>query len=271
MLGRLLLLRRPRRAEILRDLAAELAPGDPERLVRAAARAEVRLQLEALDRARLVARARADGLELLPRDGAVVMLSHVGHHALAGPLLARLGLRPVEVALSARDLSGRLPSASTAGTWFRDLVERRDRGLVERTDATGWLGPAVKGLAAGRLVVWPGDAALGTRTMTLPFLGRPWPFPTGGARAAVIAGKPLVYAHVIRGAAGVHTLRLSAPITPPPSGSSRASRGWVEAAMAGFVAELERVVRANPELYLWRMATMIELYGAGGVGGANSP
>ena len=28
---------------------------------------------------------------------------------------------------------------------------------------------------------------------------------------------------------------------------------------------------ASPTAYLWRMATMIELYGAGGVGGANSP
>lgn len=268
MLAQLLLLRRPRRAGILRELAAQVAPGDVDRVVIEAARAEVRLQLESLVRARLVARAEVSGLERLPRDGAVVMLSHVGHHALAGPLLARHGLHPIEVALSAGELSGRLPSASTAGGWFRALVERRERGLgVERTDATRWLGPAVKGLAAGRLVVWPGDAALGSRTLTLPFLGRPWPFPTGGARAAVVAEKPLVYAHVVRGAAGVHTLRLSAPISPPASGSSRASRGWVQDTMAGFVAGLERVVRANPELYLWRMATMIDLYGAGSAWG----
>lgn len=280
VLGELLLRRRPERARVLRELAAAIAAGAAgsagsgaagsagsgaswvDAVVQRSAQAEVRLQLESLDRARVLARVQARGAEHLPLDGGVVMLSHVGHHALAGAWLAREGRQPLEVALRPSELQERLPGASRAGGWFRGIVERRDRVLgVERTDVTRWLGPAVKALASGRLVVWPGDAAFGIRTEVLPFLGRPWRFPTGAVRAAVLTGKPVVFVHVVRVAPGVNQIQISNQRYPPVGQSTRAAQSWVRETMQAFVASLEHVVLERPELYLWRMATMIDVYG----------
>lgn len=275
VLGEILLRRRPERARILRELVVAIAPGSAgsagsgaaraawvDAVVRRSAQAEVRLQLESLDRARVLARVQARGAEHLPRGGGVVMLSHVGHHALAGAWLAGEGYQPLEVALRPRELQERLPGASRAGGWFRELVERRDRALgVERTDVTRWLGPAVKALASGRLVVWPGDAAFGIRTEVLPFLGRPWRFPTGAVRAAVLTGRPVVFVHVVRVAPGVNQIQISSPRYPPEGQSTRAAQSWVRETMQAFVASLEHTVLERPELYLWRMATMIDVYG----------
>ncbi len=243
LLGRALLRARPDRRVHLERLAERL--GDPG-LVVAAAQAEVLHQLEALVRPKLSV--EVDGLSPGDTSAFVLQLSHVGHHGLAGPRLARAGWPVWEVVLAPDALDHSLPSPSRLGQLSRRLVPPSEG--VRRLAVGRYLGSAVRAASSGAVVVWPGDSAYGKKGIQSEFLGLPWFFPVGAARCAQLARCPLRIGHVLRERVGRHRLCLGPP-TPVEDAAG------VERATRAFIEDLERVVRARPELYLWRMATML--------------
>lgn len=243
MIGRCLLRARPDRRVHLERLAARL--GDPS-LVVAAAEIEALHQAESLIRPWL--NVEIEGLDEADPGGFVLQLSHLGHHALAGLSLARAGREVLEVVLAPGALDATLPAPSRIGQLSRRLVPPSEG--VRRLVISRYLGPAVRAAANGAVVVWPGDAAYGRKGLQAHLLGIPWFFPNGSARCAQLAGCPLRVGHMIRVGPGRHRLWVG------PARDVDAS-GGVDAVMHSFVADLDRRVRERPELYLWRMATML--------------
>ena len=171
------------------------------------------------------------GVEHLRRlEGPVISLTaHVGNWDLAGRLLARHSARPTHVVVAVEE-------APTLERWLR----RDGDGLrfVPRVHPTVSL-TLLAALRRGEAVALQGDRALGNRgDVSVPFFGRPAPFPVGPFRLAGAAGVPVLPAFCTLAPDRRYAVTILEPLAVTRGGEEDALRAWV--------AALERVVRERP-------------------------
>jgi len=171
------------------------------------------------------------GVEHLRRlEGPVISLTaHVGNWDLAGRLLARHSARPTHVVVAVED-------APMLERWLR----RDGDGLrfVPRVHPTVSL-TLLAALRRGEAVALQGDRALGNRgDVSVPFFGRPAPFPVGPFRLAGAAGVPVLPAFCTLAPDRRYAVTILEPLAVTRGGEEDALRAWV--------AALERVVRERP-------------------------
>jgi lauroyl/myristoyl acyltransferase len=169
----------------------------------------------------------ADHLEGLA-GGVISVTAHVGNWELAGRLLAgRSGRRThVVVAADAPDLSRWV---RRDGDGMRFVARQRPAIGIELLAA----------LRRGEVVAVQGDRALGTRgDVSIPFFGRPAPFPLGPYLLARAARVPIVPAFCVLEEDHRYTVHVGKPIA--------VERGEEESAAHAWVASLEDVVREHP-------------------------
>jgi lauroyl/myristoyl acyltransferase len=162
--------------------------------------------------------------------GIVVLTAHLGNWELAGRLLALQGGRPTHVVVAADPDPGVEHFLRSAPAPVRFVVRR---------DHTSAL-PLLAALRRGEVVAMQGDRALGTRgDVAVPFFGADARFPIGPFVLARAAGVRVVPSFCVLGHDRRYTIEVGDPIDVPPGGE--------HAALAQWVAVLERVVRAHPE------------------------
>ena len=161
--------------------------------------------------------------------GVVSVTAHVGNWELAGRLLAAHGARPTHGVVTAEE-------APSLRRWMR----RDGDGVRFVPRAHPVVGmQLVRALRRGDVVALQGDRAIGTRgDVSVPFFGRPAPFPIGPFVLARAAQVPVVPAFCVLGTDLRYTIRVEPPIV--------VERGTEEAALRTWVAALERIVRDHP-------------------------
>jgi lauroyl/myristoyl acyltransferase len=165
-----------------------------------------------------------DGLS----GGIVSVTAHVGNWELAGRLLAARSARRTHVVVA--------PDAPDLGRWVRRDGDGM-RFVARRAPAIGI--ELLAALRRGEVVAVQGDRALGTRgDVTLPFFGRPAPFPLGPFLLARAARAPVVAAFCVLDASHRYRVHVAKPMI--------VERGDEEAAAGAWVAALEDVVREHP-------------------------
>ncbi len=145
---------------------------------------------------------------------------HIVHRALRNPRLD--------------DLLNRLRSRAGTDVIYKHAAAREILRLLRR----------------GALVGLPIDQhATGATGIAVPFFGRPAATTPGPARLAQLTRAPLqVGALVRRGESTQHDILMCPPIDPPPPGKDPAA---LAETMARLNRDLEEVVRAHPEQWLW--------------------
>jgi len=161
--------------------------------------------------------------------GLVAVTAHVGNWEMAGRLLATSGQRATHVVASPDEIPELERWVRRDGDGLR-FVPRAHPGIgVE----------LVAALRRGDVVALQGDRAIGTRgDVTVPFFGRPAPFPLGPFLLARAAGVPVVPAICLLGRSHRYHMRIAAPMS--------IERGGEEAALRAWVAMLEDIVREHP-------------------------
>jgi lauroyl/myristoyl acyltransferase len=161
--------------------------------------------------------------------GLVSVTAHLGNWELAGRLLAARSSRPTHVVVAPEE-------APELERWVR-----RD-GDGMRFVPRARPGVGVQLLAAlrrGEVVALQGDRAIGTRgDVTIPFFGRPAPFPLGPFLLARAAGVPVVPAFCVLDGGRRYAVHIAKPIAVERGDEEKAARAWVEL--------LERMVQTYP-------------------------
>lgn len=105
-------------------------------------------------------------------------------------------------------------------------------------------------LRGGALVAIPVDQHQpGAQGVPVPFFGRPASTTIGPARLAQLTRAPLAVAVLVRrGTSNRHDILIRPPLEPPPERKSDAA---LLETMTRINHELEQVVRAHPEQWLW--------------------
>lgn len=172
--------------------------------------------------------------------GFVSVTAHVGNWELAGRLLATQSARRTHVVVAPEE-------APELERWVR----RDGDGMRFVPRAHPGIGVALlTALRRGDVVALQGDRALGTRgDVSIPFFGRPAPFPLGPFLLARAAGVPILPAFCVLDRAYRYTVRIAPPITVGRGDEERAARAWVDL--------LERIVQEHPTQWfnffdMWR-------------------
>lgn len=161
--------------------------------------------------------------------GLVAVTAHVGNWEMAGRLLATSGQRATHVVASPDEIPELERWVRRDGGGLR-FVPRAHPGIgVE----------LVAALRRGEIVALQGDRAIGTRgDVTIPFFGRPAPFPLGPFLLARAAGVPVVPSFCLLGRSRRYHVRIAPAMSVERGGEEAAARAWVSL--------LEDVVRAHP-------------------------
>ena len=161
--------------------------------------------------------------------GLVTITAHVGNWEMLGRLLATSARRRTHVVASPDEIPALERWVRRDGDGLR-FVPRAHPGIgVELLAA----------LRRGEVVALQGDRAIGTRgDVSVPFFGRPAPFPLGPFVLARAAGVPVVPAFCLLGHNHRYHVRIAAPMS--------VERGEEEAAVGAWVALLQDVAREHP-------------------------
>jgi lauroyl/myristoyl acyltransferase len=161
--------------------------------------------------------------------GLISVTAHVGNWELAGRLLAARSARRTHVVVTPDE-------APELQRWVR----RDGDGLRFVPRAQPEVGVTLlAALRRGEVVALQGDRAIGTRgDVSIPFFGRPAPFPIGPFVLARAARVPVVPAFCMLDGGYRYTVRIAPPIEVHRGEEEAAARSWVES--------LEAVVRAHP-------------------------
>jgi KDO2-lipid IV(A) lauroyltransferase len=183
---------------------------------------------------------RVDGLEHLEAarvlgKGVLLLTGHFGNFELLGAWLGRI--HPVDFVV--QPLSN--PGVDEM------LARERERAGVGQIPIGGGVRGVLQSLAANRWVALVADQDARRHGVFVPFFGRPASTPAGPARIALRTGAPIVMGFAERLLDGRHRLR----ILPPLIASDPAAPDAVRALTALHTAELERQVRARPEMWFW--------------------
>lgn len=167
--------------------------------------------------------------------GALLLTGHFGNFELLGGWLGRI--HPVDFVV--QPLSN--PGVDEM------LGRERERSGVGQIPIGGGVRGVLQSLAANRWVALVADQDARRHGVFVPFFGRPASTPTGPARIALRTGAPIVMGFAERLLDGRHRLRL----LPPLVASDPTAPDAVRALTALHTAELERQVRARPEMWFW--------------------
>lgn len=170
-----------------------------------------------------------DRLEGLDGGPVISLTAHIGNWEMAGRILAQHSARPTHVVVAVEE-------APVLERWLR----RGGGGLrfVPRSRPTVSL-TLMAALRRGEAVGLQGDRALGNRgDVSVPFFGRPAPFPLGPFQLARAAAVPLLPAFCTLDGDGRYVLRVFEPLTIKRGGEEDALRAWV--------AMLESLVGQKP-------------------------
>jgi KDO2-lipid IV(A) lauroyltransferase len=173
--------------------------------------------------------------------GFILVTGHLGNWEVGSmlPEAARAGARPVHVV---REAEG----DPRAQRYISELIRRHAGDLyVTHFAEDPQLGmQLLDALRRGEIVALQGDRPrAGGRALTLTLFGRPFPLPVGPAALARAADVPLVPVFVFREGRRRYRCDVRPPIRVEPAADRRAG---VDQALAGFAAELERAIAAEP-------------------------
>ncbi|HEX7615213.1 MAG TPA: lysophospholipid acyltransferase family protein [Thermoanaerobaculia bacterium] len=183
--------------------------------------------------------------------GAILLTAHVGNFELGGLFLAQLGLKVAAVYV---------PDPSPVVEKHREDARRMlgVRGLPIDTSPFAFL-PVRKALEENVCVAIQGDRDVSGTGRRMPFFGKSASFPVGPFRLAQASGAPIFPVFVLQEDDGRYRTIVEEPIRVT---SARGEEGdaAVVAALALFVASMERTIRAYPsQWYLftrfWEGAT----------------
>ena len=183
--------------------------------------------------------------------GAILLTAHVGNFELGGLFLAQLGLKVAAVYV---------PDPSPVIEKHREDARRMlgVRGLPIDTSPFAFL-PVRKALEENTFVAIQGDRDVSGTGQRMPFFGKSASFPVGPFRLAQVSGAPIFPVFVLQEDDGRYRTIVEEAIRVP---NARGVEGEtaVVAALAFFVASMERTIRAYPsQWYLftrfWEAAT----------------
>ena len=183
--------------------------------------------------------------------GAILLTAHVGNFELGGLFLAQLGLKVAAVYV---------PDPSPVIEKHREDARRMlgVRGLPIDTSPFAFL-PVRKALEENTFVAIQGDRDVSGTGRRMPFFGKSASFPVGPFRLAQASGAPIFPVFVLQEDDGRYRTIVEEAIRVP---NARGVEGEtaVVAALAFFVASMERTIRAYPsQWYLftrfWEAAT----------------
>jgi lauroyl/myristoyl acyltransferase len=175
--------------------------------------------------------ASVDGGEQVLRitGGFISLTAHIGNWELAGRLLAGRSARPTHVVVADEEAAELAPWVRRDGDGMRFVPRSRPTTSLH----------LIAALRRGEVVAVQGDRALGGRgDVLLPFFGAPAAFPLGPFVLARAVGVPLVPAFCLLDARRRYRVIVAEPLAVTPGGE--------EAAAAGWVSTLERIVREHP-------------------------
>ena len=193
-----------------------------------------------VDPARLLsARTGDERLVVAAREGkgAILLTAHVGNFELGGLFLTQLGLKVAAVYV---------PDPSPVIEQHREDARRMlgVRGLPIDTSPFAFL-PVRKALEENVCVAIQGDRDVSGTGRRMPFFGRTASFPVGPFRLAQVSGAPVFPVFVLQEDDGRYCTVVEEAIRVP---NARGEQGEaaVIAALAHFVATMERTIRAYP-------------------------
>jgi lauroyl/myristoyl acyltransferase len=187
----------------------------------------------------LAARFGDERLVLASREGkgAILLTAHVGNFELGGLFLAQLGLKVAAVYV---------PDPSPVIERHREDARRMlgVRGLPIDTSPFAFL-PVRKALEENTCVAIQGDRDVSGTGLNMPFFGKTASFPIGPFRLAQVSGAPIFPVFVLQEDDGRYRTIVEEAIRVP---NARGEEGEaaVTAALARFVASMERTIRAYP-------------------------
>ena len=169
--------------------------------------------------------------------GAILLTAHVGNFELGGLFLAQLGLKVAVVYV---------PDPSPVVERHREDARRMlgVRGLPIDTSPFAFL-PVRKALEENLCVAIQGDRDVSGTGRRMPFFGKSASFPVGPFRLAQASGAPIFPVFVLQEDDGRYRTVVEEAIRVP---NARGAEGdaAVDAALALFVASMERTIRAYP-------------------------
>jgi KDO2-lipid IV(A) lauroyltransferase len=169
--------------------------------------------------------------------GAILLTAHVGNFELGGLFLAQLGLKVAVVYV---------PDPSPVIERHREDARRMlgVRGLPIDTSPFAFL-PVRKALEENLFVAIQGDRDVSGTGRRMPFFGKSASFPVGPFRLAQASGAPIFPVFVLQEDDGRYRTIVEDAIRIP---NARGEEGEaaVVAALALFVASMERTIRAYP-------------------------
>ncbi len=181
--------------------------------------------------------------------GIVLVSAHCGNWEAAAHALQRFGAPVNVVAYEGEEAARGLRLAERR--YFDKVLQQRSFAIIAADQSAETSLAIMTALARGEIVAMHGDRALGAQQETLEFLGSPARFSSGAHTVAAISGAALIYAFAVRVGAFRYQVdvrpadRLTVAPGPAPQHVLRgreALRDW----MAGYVRQLEEVVRAHP-------------------------
>jgi lauroyl/myristoyl acyltransferase len=187
----------------------------------------------------LAARVGEERLVVASREGkgAILLTAHVGNFELGGLFLAQLGLKVAAVYV---------PDPSPVIERHREDARRMlgVRGLPIDTSPFAFL-PVLKALEENTCVAIQGDRDVSGTGLVMPFFGKTASFPIGPFRLAQVSGAPIFPVFVLQEDDGRYRTIVEEAIRVP-NARGKEGEAAVTAALARFVASMERTIRAYP-------------------------
>jgi KDO2-lipid IV(A) lauroyltransferase len=169
--------------------------------------------------------------------GAILLTAHVGNFELGGLFLREMGITTYAVYA---------PDPSPVVESHRESA-RRSLGVIgiPVTSSPFASVPILRALRSNGFVAMQGDRDVSGTGRRMPFFGKAVSFPVGPFRLAQVSGAPIFPVFVLQEDDGRYRTIVEEAIRVP---SARGEEGEaaVTAALARFVASMERTIRAYP-------------------------
>ena len=169
--------------------------------------------------------------------GAILLTAHVGNFELGGLFLREMGITTYAVYA---------PDPSPVVEAHRETA-RRSLGVIgiPATSSPFASLPILRALRSNGFVAMQGDRDVSGTGLDMPFFGKTASFPVGPFRLAQASGAPIFPVFVLQEDDGRYRTIVEEAIRVP---NARGEEGEaaVTAALALFVASMERTIRANP-------------------------
>lgn len=193
------------------------------------------------------------------KRGVILATAHLGFPHLIPRILQLRGYRIYQVVAA----DGRLKRKQeedrrlARGSKFWRYVNERTRvvtPVIEPHDIIADLDvrPILRVLADNGIVMIAGDGMRSAQFIQLQLLGRPYPFPTGFIKLAILTGAPVLPAFCIFDAGGAISIEISKPLPLD-------SEGQMEDNLQLFASALDGQLRQTPHLWgRWGRANWFE-------------